>query len=410
MSLDLATWAPSALALGASAVAVAVYRLRSKRIFAHDLPSEDAHLPEDQHERFSSYPEARSLQIRTNWLHDDAVRAKIRYETWGVAAAMAAPSLIWLFAAAPLLTAHRLANDTGIELARAMVVLGLLAVLWIVRNPTRNHVEIRLRAETLRFHLHAYLAGVGPYAEGTSVSAELRDSVEGWSTAELLAHLQDCEPPCHAQASGTMPFRSLPEFGAAEAHAYLVERVGEQTVPPPEEMRSSRTWPSSLKPIQRRGVIDGYFPSTARRMGRAFTSSVVLTFIAIGGAAAAAVAKLFVHGEAAGQVLLVTFLVLAGLAVLLAALRGVFGWDGKASLYQRQQALLATATRDLAAAFTELETSAAHEQSGGPVSRVAGSGAAVAFRRSAARFEALMLREAADWALISDRRFYEVTP
>jgi hypothetical protein len=99
---------------------------------------------------------------------------------------------------------------------------------------------------------------------------------------------------------------------------------------------------------------------------------------------------------ALAEVLVASFVALAGVAILLAGLRAVFGWDAKAGLYARQDSHLREIAGELHAALVNIDAG--------------DRGAPERFRRLGARYEAMMLREAADWALVSDREFYEVTP
>ncbi len=367
-SLCLASLFPAIIVLLVPLLIVLIHELRQRSIFRPRASGPSSRIPSTQLTRLSLFPGAAALQGEVDAAQRRAVTAKTRYERLGVIAVAVAPTLIWVSMLEPWLRAQDLSSPRGAAIARALLVLGLAFTLWLARRPTARHVRARLRTELLRFHLHALMVEVGPYAAfGPSPRIEeLEDASR--PTEKLLLEIRRLESRCQDQAVGPLPTAPTP-MNEERARAYIIERVGEQK---------------------------HYFQNTGARMGRSYSLSAWTTAIVIILAALSALAgALFPTGSAAAF-LSASFVLLAGAAVLLAGLRAVFGWDAKAGLYTRQSDRLSKTVAALYKAAKEIGK-------GRP-------GASEEFRRQAARFESLMLREAADWALVSDHQFYEATP
>ena len=251
----------------------------------------------------------------------------------------------------------------------------VLAIILCFRSPTKTHVEKRLRAEFLRSHLHCLLARVGPYADDESSAPSAIESSSTLNAEEIAMRLHDLEQECIRQSEGTQPLSPTRGVSPRDADAYLYERVGEQM-----------------------GLVDshsqGYFHQTSTRMRRSYLNSarvvVGVTFLA------AMVGAYRVYFTTSMPVLTYFLFAFCGsLAVLVVALRSVFGWDSKASLYIRQADQLQSIVEDLRSARDSIGED--------------GKPAMLRFRQHAAKFEALMAREACDWKLISEREYFDVT-
>ena len=360
---------PTLLVIGYVAVALIVYLRRNLQAFRGHAGFHG--VDEPQKRRFARFESAElltQLQIDTNNWHEKAISAKTRYEVAGVAACSGAPALICLAAVEPFLHHAHMSSAMGQAIAHAFVACAVLLIIWKWRHPSKPHVDSRLRAEVLRLHLHCLLAGVGPYAS-TPPTRELTGAgVEQQDADAVMDELRQCERECQDQVEQGSKITSFPSFDKSHADVYLLERVGEQ---------------------------EDFFRFAEARHRRAYKRSAWVVFLLVTITAAVGVGNVFVADRAVSEWLRAVFLVASSTVVLLVSLRAVFGWDSKAALYVRQDGLLRKLLGDLR---SQKEAIAPGTQE-----------AAKKFRQTAARFEALMAREACDWRLISDREVYDIT-
>ena len=307
---------------------------------------------DDPAERFPGDDLAVRLQEETNRWHALAVSAKTRYEAIGVGAASAAPALIWLAALEPALRDHGFASDQGVWIARGLVLLALLAIVWVFRTPASSLVKLRLRAELTRLYLHCHLANIPP-----PPFSDLREA----SLPDLYRRLSDMEDNCvrHSHAP------SLAGFNHARAALYHSERVDEQR------------W---------------FFARSSKRDGLHDTRSSRALLAGISISALCAFAKTI---GAESSFWDAGFLVAGGAGVLIVALRSLFAWEARSGLYGRQAARLTPLDEELSSMLNAGRPLAAPELE--------------KFLKTAAQFEQAMAQEARDWAILTDRRIYDVS-
>ena len=353
-----------------------VYRLTLDQLFSRKSTLPETELPEEQKKRYACYQFANKLQLTQNKWHNSAIRSKTVYELVGVSICAAGPALVLLSAGLPFLEQAGLASATGRRVAELVVCIGVLVTLVLFRNPNRDHVLYRLRAELLRSHLHCLLAKVGPYSHDESAASQILDEVQQLSQEDVELHLRELEGQCARQSFGAEPL-STTTFESQHATAYLVERVGEQA--------------GNENQL-------GYFERVNRRFSKAFRWSARLVVGAIVLAFFIGILRLcspyFVDIDI--NIADFGYAFFGAMAVFLVSARAVMGWDSKAGLYNRQAAMLG----ELVASLSTYSKKIAE---GDPVGEQM-------FRQHAARFESLMAREALDWKLIADRENFDVTP
>lgn len=345
------------------------YLAHARLSYGKAKKSLERQLDPEQVERLKHHPGAAELQLATNRVHNRAIEAKKRYHMTGIAASSVGPLLIALAGCSELFLGRAMITIESIHLLEVILIAALLVLVFMNSKPADTFCRTRLQAELLRLHLHAYLAGVGPY-DGVAITPIdanlLAERVDSMDLELVYEELRTFADTCLFQSQGS--FAGAPAVTEDTIDTYVIERVSEEAA---------------------------FFNEAGERQERAYSRSAKLLGALLGLGLVAAVARLFGNEDHAVVTrLLMTTASAAGALIL--GLRAVFGWDSHAELYYRQRARL----HKVGVALLEIRQRAA---SG------VGLAEAIAFRQNAAMYESLMGREGCDWAMITDRRFYDAS-
>jgi hypothetical protein len=351
-------------------------------------------LDPEHRKRLEPYSPAIEFQLVTNAAHNAAIDAKKRYHALGVAASAGGPGIILLNVFGGRLVASGLLDANAQALAETLIIATILAAIFGHSHPSNSYCRARLASEILRVHLHAFLAGVGPYENGScssSVPGALAEQLLKRPNRKLRDDLVKLEEQCNAQfRSGLNVVAPGLHFGPHRLVAYEVERIHEQ---------------------------DGWFAAQILKQERYYrwSTTVLGASIVVGLIASAVLSydKLWLQGAGGVQEPLHAFLAgCSALGVFVLGVRAVFGWDQKGELYSKQYERIEVCNSEVRLAARKLRELLGDALDPStlptPAQLVEAQEAMQRLRLNAAGFEGWMSREACDFGFITDRRFFDI--